>query len=169
MDVRDDTTAGDRRLDEGVELLVAADGELEVARRDALDLEVLGGVARELEDLGGEVLCFLFWKRRKGREGRVRGRGQGFLKKKMKKKARSARRPPTVLLWRFSLFAVLSFRSQPNAISASSTSRAEAPSSKDRGKRSPLSLFESWTWKRKIGGERIQQQGEDEEKKAPPR
>ncbi len=30
--------------------------ELEVARGDALDLEVLGGVAGELEDLGGEVL-----------------------------------------------------------------------------------------------------------------
>lgn len=56
MDVRNDTTTGDRRLDQRVELLVAADGELQVARRDALDLEVLGGVAGELEDLGGEVL-----------------------------------------------------------------------------------------------------------------
>eukprot|EP01043_Picozoa_sp_COSAG02_P014254 COSAG02_NODE_585_length_19988_cov_11.056061_7_plen_91_part_00 len=56
MNVRDDTTAGDRGLDESVELLVTADGELQVTRRDALDLQVLGGVARELEDLGGEVL-----------------------------------------------------------------------------------------------------------------
>jgi hypothetical protein len=56
VDVRNDTTTGDRRLDQRVELLVAADGELQVARRDALDLEVLGGVAGELEDLGGEVL-----------------------------------------------------------------------------------------------------------------
>ena len=56
MDVRDDSTAGDGRLDEGVELLVTADGELKVARRDALNLEVLGRVTRELEDLGGEVL-----------------------------------------------------------------------------------------------------------------
>lgn len=60
VDVRDDAAARDRRLDERVELLVAADGELQVARGDALDLEVLGGVAGELEDLGGEVLwCWL--------------------------------------------------------------------------------------------------------------
>ena len=56
VDVRDDTAARDGGLDERVELLVAADGELQVARRDALHLEVLGRVARELEDLGGQVL-----------------------------------------------------------------------------------------------------------------
>ncbi len=41
VDVRDDTAAGDRGLDERVELLVAADRELRVARSDALHLEVL--------------------------------------------------------------------------------------------------------------------------------
>ena len=46
MDVGDDTTAGDGRLDEGVELLVTADGELEVAGRDALDLWVSGSRGR---------------------------------------------------------------------------------------------------------------------------
>ena len=56
MDVRDDTTARDGGLDEGVELLVTTDGELKVARGDTLDLEVLGGVTGKLEDLGGEVL-----------------------------------------------------------------------------------------------------------------
>ena len=56
VDVGDHTATGDGRLDERVELLVATDGELEVARRDALHLEVLGGVARELEHLSGEVL-----------------------------------------------------------------------------------------------------------------
>ena len=61
MDVRDDTSARDRRLDQRVELLVAADGELQVARGDALDLEVLGGVSGELEDLGGEVLWKVGW------------------------------------------------------------------------------------------------------------
>ena len=35
VDVRDHAAARDRGLDERVELLVAADGELEVARRDA--------------------------------------------------------------------------------------------------------------------------------------
>ena len=56
MDVRDDTSARNRGLDEGVELLVTANRELQVPRRDALHLEVLGGVPGELEDLGGEVL-----------------------------------------------------------------------------------------------------------------
>jgi|UniRef100_A0A804LE27 hypothetical protein len=56
VDVRDDAAPGDGALDEGVELLVPADGELQVARGDALDLEVLAGVAGQLEDLGGEVL-----------------------------------------------------------------------------------------------------------------
>ena len=56
MDVRDDAAARDRRLDQRVELLVTADRELEVARRDALHLEGLARVARELEHLGREVL-----------------------------------------------------------------------------------------------------------------
>ena len=40
-----DAAESDGGADEGVELLIAADGELQVAGRDALDLEVLGGVA----------------------------------------------------------------------------------------------------------------------------
>ena len=56
MDVRNDTTTGDGRLDERVKLLVTTDGKLKVARRDALDLKVLGGVARKLENLSSEVL-----------------------------------------------------------------------------------------------------------------
>ena len=46
VDVRDHTTAGDRRLDQRIELLITTDGELQVARSDALDLfayEVHGG------------------------------------------------------------------------------------------------------------------------------
>ena len=66
MDVGDDTTTGDRGLDERVELLVTTDGELQVARGDTLDLEVLGGVSRELKNLGGEVLCAI------GRKGERR-------------------------------------------------------------------------------------------------
>ena len=46
MDVGDDAAAGDGRLDQGVELLVTADGELEVAGRDALDLWVSGSRGR---------------------------------------------------------------------------------------------------------------------------
>ena len=56
MDVRDDTTAGDGRLDQRVELLVASDGEQQVSRRDSLDLEVLGRVTGELKHLGSQVL-----------------------------------------------------------------------------------------------------------------
>ena len=44
VDVWEDTTKSDGGPDEGVELLVTTDGELEVTRGDALDLEVLGGV-----------------------------------------------------------------------------------------------------------------------------
>jgi len=56
IDVGQDAAEGDGGADEGVELLVAADGELQVARGDALDLEVLGGVAGQLEHLGRQVL-----------------------------------------------------------------------------------------------------------------
>jgi hypothetical protein len=56
VDVGDDTAARDRRLDERVQLLVAANRELKVAGRDALHLKVLGGIAGELEHLGGQVL-----------------------------------------------------------------------------------------------------------------
>jgi hypothetical protein len=44
VDVWQDTTKGNRRADKCVELFVAADGELEMAGRNTLDLEVLGGV-----------------------------------------------------------------------------------------------------------------------------
>ncbi len=56
VDVRNHTTSGDGGVDEGVELLVSADGELEMARGDTLDLEILRGVSSELKHLGGEVL-----------------------------------------------------------------------------------------------------------------
>ena len=53
MDVRENTAGRDRdRAQELVELLVVADGELDVARHDARLLVVARGVARELEDLG---------------------------------------------------------------------------------------------------------------------
>ena len=57
MDVRENTAGrdGDGR-EQLVELLVVADRELQVARRDAAALVVARGVAGELEDLGAEVL-----------------------------------------------------------------------------------------------------------------
>ena len=56
MDVRDDTTASNGGLNKGVKLLVAADGELQVARSDSLHLEVFASVASKLENLRSEVL-----------------------------------------------------------------------------------------------------------------
>ena len=56
MNVGDDTTAGDCGLDEGVELLVSSDCELEMSRCDSLHLKVLASVSSELQDLSGQVL-----------------------------------------------------------------------------------------------------------------
>ena len=57
MDVGKNTTLGDcYSTEEFVELLVIADGELDVTWDDASLLVVTGGVAGELEDLGSEVL-----------------------------------------------------------------------------------------------------------------
>ena len=57
VDVREHAAGRDRdRAEELVELLVVADRELDVARDDARLLVVARGVARELEDLGAEVL-----------------------------------------------------------------------------------------------------------------
>lgn len=55
IDVWQYAAESDGGADEGVEFFVASDGELEVARGDALDLEVFGGVAGEFEDFGREV------------------------------------------------------------------------------------------------------------------
>ena len=56
VDVGNNTTAGDGGLDQGVKLLISADGELQVTGSHSLHLEVLAGVASELEHLSGEVL-----------------------------------------------------------------------------------------------------------------
>ena len=57
VDVGQDAAASDGdRAQELVQLLVVADGELDVAGHDARLLVVARGVARELEDLGAEVL-----------------------------------------------------------------------------------------------------------------
>ena len=57
VDVGENTTAGDGgAAEKTVELLIVADGELDVAGHNPGLLVVLGGVAGELEDLSGEVL-----------------------------------------------------------------------------------------------------------------
>lgn len=45
--MRQNTTVGNRGADQGVELFVTTDGELKMSGRDALDLEVLGGVLHQ--------------------------------------------------------------------------------------------------------------------------
>jgi hypothetical protein len=55
VNVRDDSSASDGSLDEGVELLVTSDCKLQMSGRDSLDLQVLGGVTCKLEDLSCEV------------------------------------------------------------------------------------------------------------------
>ena len=57
VDVRENTSLGDGDLaEELVQLLVVADGQLDVSRDDAGPLVVLGGVSGKLEELGGQVL-----------------------------------------------------------------------------------------------------------------
>ena len=56
VDVGNNTTASDGGLDQSIEFLVTADRELQVAGSDALDLEVLAGIACEFEHLSSEVL-----------------------------------------------------------------------------------------------------------------
>ena len=56
VDVGDNTATSNRGLDQRVQLLVAADGQLQVARSDSLDLQVLAGVAGEFQNLSSQVL-----------------------------------------------------------------------------------------------------------------
>jgi len=56
VDVGDDTTARDGGLDQRVQLLVTADGQLKMSGGDPLDLEILGSVAGQLQHLGSQVL-----------------------------------------------------------------------------------------------------------------
>ena len=51
MDVGDDSAAGDGRLDQGVQLLVSSDGQLQMPRGDPLHLQILGRVAGQLKHL----------------------------------------------------------------------------------------------------------------------
>ena len=56
VDVRDHTTASNSGLDQGVKLFITSNSELQVSGSDALDLEILGGVAGQFEDLSSQVL-----------------------------------------------------------------------------------------------------------------
>jgi hypothetical protein len=49
------TSESDGSADESVQFLVTSNGELEMAWRDALDLQILGSVACELQNFGSQV------------------------------------------------------------------------------------------------------------------
>jgi hypothetical protein len=55
VDVWQDTTERDSSADERIEFFVTSDGKLKMARCDTFDLEILGGVACELEHFGSQV------------------------------------------------------------------------------------------------------------------
>lgn len=55
VDMWQNTSESDGGFDERVELFVAANSELKMARCDALDFEILGGVACELKHFGGQI------------------------------------------------------------------------------------------------------------------
>ena len=55
VDAGQDTTEGDSCTDKGVQFFITTDGQLEVARRDTLDLKILGGVACQFKNFGGQV------------------------------------------------------------------------------------------------------------------
>ena len=56
VDVGDNTAASNGSLDKGVQLFITADRQLEVARSNALDLEVLASVTSQLKYLSRQVL-----------------------------------------------------------------------------------------------------------------
>lgn len=56
VDAGKDTTEGDGCADEGVQFFITTDGELEVARSDTLDFEILGGITGQFENFGSQVL-----------------------------------------------------------------------------------------------------------------
>lgn len=55
MDVGNHTSASNSGLDKCVQFFITADGQLKVARGDALHLKILAGVSSQFEDLSGEV------------------------------------------------------------------------------------------------------------------
>nr|GMD12157.1 ammonium transporter 3 member 1-like [Ipomoea batatas] len=52
----DDAAAGDGSFDEGVELFIAADGELQVPWRDSLHLQIFAGVSGQFQHLRRQIL-----------------------------------------------------------------------------------------------------------------
>lgn len=56
MNVWNDSTTSNRGLDQGIQLFITANGQLQVTWRNTLHLEILAGIARQLQDFGCQVL-----------------------------------------------------------------------------------------------------------------
>merc|ERR1712053_55638 len=56
VDMGDHTASSNGGLDEGVQLLVTTDGELQMAGGDTLHLEILTGISCQLQHLSCEIL-----------------------------------------------------------------------------------------------------------------
>lgn len=56
VNVGNHTSTSDGRFNQSIKFFVSANGQLEVAGSDALDLEVLACVSCQFEHLSGEVL-----------------------------------------------------------------------------------------------------------------
>ena len=55
VDVGKDTAESDCGSDQSVQLFITTDSQLQVARSDALDLEILSSIACKFEDFGSQV------------------------------------------------------------------------------------------------------------------
>jgi hypothetical protein len=55
VDTGQHTSVGDGCADQSVQFFITTDGELQVTRRDTLNLEILGRVAGQFENFGGQV------------------------------------------------------------------------------------------------------------------
>merc|ERR1719322_497185 len=56
VNVRNNSSSGNGRLDQCVQLLVSSNGQLKMPGGDSLHLEILGGIAGQLEYLSREIL-----------------------------------------------------------------------------------------------------------------
>lgn len=56
VNVRNNTTTSNSRLDQSIQLFVTTNGELQMPRRNTLDLQVLAGIAGQFQHFGREIL-----------------------------------------------------------------------------------------------------------------
>ena len=55
MDVRDNTSTSNGRLDQSIQLFISSNRELKMSGRNTLDFEILGRISCQLQNLSSEV------------------------------------------------------------------------------------------------------------------